>query len=283
MNHRQFACAFALFSALGMGSAWAGPTWAFWDFNNTSGSTANDLTLTFTSNVTTNLNQVQNNPMTIATVNGKSVTFDAKDATQNVRSQGNCPKAFPACSQDFGLTLLDPGPTKLTAATWSLISGGNAAVVPLPNLFVIVGRKPNGNGVVSITNSDTQSVFFTGVDAATNITPSALSGVVCDTEVDCELDANPADNANAVAESNFSLAPGLTMTFPLGADALGDYTSVVFEDSFDSTFQTFSTVGFASDSIPEPPSWLMLVGGLASMGAVGFWRKNRVTARANCA
>src|ERR1700730_2977865 len=119
MNRRQFASAFALFSLLGIGSARAGPTWAFWDFNNTTGATADDLTLTFTSNITTNLNQVQNNPMTLATVNGKSVTFNAKDKTQNVPTQANCPKTFPSCSQDFGLVLLDPGPTKLTAATWS--------------------------------------------------------------------------------------------------------------------------------------------------------------------
>jgi hypothetical protein len=273
MKQILFVCSLAICCVIGTGSVRAGPTWAFWDFNNTTGATANDLTLTFSSNITNNLRQVQNNPMTSATVNGRSVTFDAANAGQNVPSQANCPRNFPSCSQDFGMTLLVPGPTRLVSAQWSLLSGGNANVIPLPNIFVIAGRvNNNAVGTISITNNDTQLVYFEGTDAATDIDPTVLSTMIADNDVGSELDANPADNANAVAEGGFSLAPGQTETFTLGSDDPGDYTSVVFAESYDPTFQTDDTytVGYAMD-VPEPPALLLFTVSLAAL----FWLRAR--------
>jgi hypothetical protein len=255
MQRLWLACVLTASFALGIGQAMAGPTWAFWNFTNTSGATANDLTLNFTSAVTTNLNQVQNNPMTSATVSGNSVTFNAVNNSQNVPTQGNCPGNFPSCSQDFGMTLLAPGPTALTSANWSVLSGGTPPVVPLPKLFVIEGKAPNGNGMVSITNEDTQYVYFEDVETGTDIDESVLENEDTSSEcgnddlTDCELDAT-------TAQANFSLAPGQTETFMLGADGgpgQDEYTSVIFTDSYDSDFDNSQMVGYAED-VPEPSS-----------------------------
>lgn len=183
--------------------------------------------------------------MTMTTVNGKSVTFNATGKSQYILNGGS----------DSGMAFLAPGPSKLTSAVFSLITGGNY-IVPMPNITVIPGKK-NGNGDVSITNDGTQTAYLESVDAATAIDPSLLSASLSD-DITNELYAN-----NPEPGLDGSLAPGATKTVMLSADHGDDYTSVVFTASNDPTFAADDTVTLAfADDVPEPPTWRLLATGV---------------------
>jgi hypothetical protein len=234
--------------------ALAGPTIVFFNFANPSTtSPATDLSLTFKSKIYPNLAQSQSSPLTDNAVDaaGMTITFTQRLGGPSVQptTPANAKKGSNVAS---GVVWLAPGAATLTAAAFSYPVGADQKV-PMPMIKVIEGKKGN-NGTVDIINDDSQAVYFEDVDVATGLDPSGFD----------DSSADITDELFATSpEPSFSLQPGATESFLLGSDPGDDYTSVVFTDSYDPTFSSYTdTLGFASD-VPEPPAWSLLAIGAA--------------------
>src|SRR4030095_887350 len=146
---------------------------------------------------------------------GMSAAFGAAANTVNAGEFDLGVVAFPEKTQGI----------KVVSGAWSYPVGGNLAI-PIKQITVRGWKKDDG--VILITNDDSQTLYFTGVLASTNI-PS--SNFLDPTE--SQLLALISSNLFATGpQSDFSLEPGQTKEIDLGPDMGDNYTSVIFTADF---------------------------------------------------
>jgi len=239
----------------GVGSVYAGPVYMRYQVTNDDGAgrTATDLILVFNKTVLFEANSpIDTVSITFGAAEllgvGKGIEFSSQTTGVRMGEADVGVVAFPEETQGV----------KALSGEWSYPVGANRAI-PLKQISVRGWKKDNG--VVLITNDDSQTLFFTSVLASTNI-PS--SNFIDPSE--SQLLALISNNLFAVdPQPDFSLAPGQTKEIDLGLDLADNYTSVIFTADFTPTPSSTATrLGFAGDAelVPEPASWMMLGLGL---------------------
>jgi len=254
-----------------IGTAQAGPVYARYQVENDDpvGRTATDLTLTF------------NKPVLTETINNTKIAKDAESFTfggSNTLNPGktvdfsSTTKGVRMGQVDLGVVAFPAGTNGITAASgsWSYPVGADR---PIPLKQIMVSGWKKDNGVVFITNNESQTVYFSSVRASTNLPSSNFLD-----PTSSQLLALITNNLYATGvEPDFSLAAGSTKEIDLGPDMGDNYTSVSFVADFSPTpSSTDPILSYAGNEevVPEPASWTMLALGLIVAAGHRRWSIN---------
>lgn len=188
---------------------------------------------------------------------------------------------------DVAMVCVTPGTFTLTSAN-SSFSGGNQDITGMAtytgSLTPLIGNTSVGDftltGPVDLEVFGRTSNMQTGT-WNTELTSLSLSGPLDITDLTPPYGALNGHTLLATLGSHPSTGMlSIVESVPPGEYGISSFFDVFIDVSLKGTGLSTSVGPIAIAGIPEPPTWMLLIGGFGALGALRLWRASRRTAPA---